>query len=305
MTVYPIIQTLAAAAPDVRRVLATERNGRTEHETTTNDVVGRSDTTGQSPAGDVAQNPAGDVGQNPSGDDQIAADAAVDQLLERRLATLDMVGSYASEERADIVDYGDGYAVTVDPVDGSSNLRSNNPVGTVVGVYDEPLPAGGTSLVASIVLVYGAVTTMVVARDGETRLHIVDESSLGAGELLTLPDPPSVFGVDGSGDEWPAAARAIPRTHDLRLRYTGAMVADLMHVLDQGGLAWYPALESRPNGVLRLQYESNPVAHIIECADGRASDGTGRLRERDPEALHERVPTAFGNTELVETVERS
>lgn len=274
MTVDSILDALAASAPEVRRLLAAERGA------------------------------AGSADANPSGDRAIAADDAVDALLKESLGELDAVGAYASEEREHVVDCGRGYAVTVDPVDGSSNLRSNNPVGTVVGVYDAPLPARGTALVASAVLVYGAITTMVVARDGESRRYVVDDGHLVDDGQVVLPDDPDVFGVEGSADEWPEGARDLPHEHRLRLRYTGAMVADLMHVLDAGGLAWYPGEPSGTDGVLRLQYESNPVAHVVECAGGQATDGDGRLREREPDGLHERVPTAFGNPELVERTRR-
>jgi len=109
----------------------------------------------------------GDDGDpNPSGDRRLEADVWADELFADRLAALDCVGTYASEERADALPCGDGLAVAVDPLDGSSNLRSNNPVGSVVGIYDGDLPATGRHLVAAAYVIYGAVTTMTAAHDG-------------------------------------------------------------------------------------------------------------------------------------------
>ena len=109
----------------------------------------------------------GDVDEeNPSGETQAEADVWADELLEERLTSIDGVAQYASEERSEIVDCADeGYYVAVDPLDGSSNLKSNNTMGTVFGIYDEPLPAPGTALVASGWILYGPITTMAYARD--------------------------------------------------------------------------------------------------------------------------------------------
>ncbi|WP_435346991.1 class 1 fructose-bisphosphatase [Haloarchaeobius sp. HRN-SO-5] len=271
MTVETVLDAVAGAVPTVRATLRRERGGKTT--------------------------------ENPSGDVATAADEAVDDVFAERLGELGAVGAYASEERDGVLDCGTGFSVTVDPVDGSSNLRSNNTVGTVVGVYDGGLPARGTALVASVVLLYGPRTTMTVARDGETTVAPVSDGVRLDPEPVTIPDESDVLGIDGPADEWPDGASDLAVAYELRLRYTGAMVADLAHVLDRGGLAWYPTRESRPDGVLRLQYESNPVAHVVESAGGAATDGSGRLLERDPSSLHERVPTAFGSRALVEDVE--
>ncbi|WP_435318688.1 class 1 fructose-bisphosphatase [Haloarchaeobius sp. TZWSO28] len=280
-SVAAVLDAVAAAEPAIRRALATSRG----------------ETTAMVSAG-----------ENPSGDHAIAADDRVDALLHDRLTALDAVGAYASEERESVVDCGSGFSVTVDPVDGSSNLASNNLVGTVVGVYDAPLPAKGTSLVASAVVRYGPLTTMTVAHEGEATEWVVRDGERVAPSQVALPDEATVVGLDGVGtidrtdDGMPASVLDLAGEVGLKLRYTGAMVADMGHLLANGGLLCYPEHEGRPNGVLRLQYESNPVAHIVECAGGAATDGRQRLLDREPGELHERVPTILGTPDLVDAL---
>ncbi|WP_284013513.1 class 1 fructose-bisphosphatase [Halobaculum litoreum] len=250
-------------------------------------------------------------GENPSGERVLAADVFADELLESALGDADGVGTYASEERAAPVDVGDGaVSVAVDPLDGSSNLRSNNPMGTVVAVYDGPLPASGRDLVAAGFVLYGPVTTMVagVGPPGEAA---VDEFLVGDGgdreELgaLHLPDEPTVYGFGGRVPDWPAdfAAYVDEVEDELKLRYGGAMIADVSQVLAYGGVFGYPALESAPDGKLRLQFEGNPVAYLVECAGGRSSTGDGSILDVEATGLHQRVPVHVGNAALVERLE--
>jgi fructose-1,6-bisphosphatase I len=132
--------------------------------------------------------------ENPSGELQMAADVYADELLEERLSALAGVGAYASEERETVVDAGEGYTVAVDPLDGSSNLKSNNAMGTVLAVYDAKVPATGRDLVAAAYVLYGPITTMVVARDGRvTDAVIEDDGSRRIGdEDVQLPADPTV-----------------------------------------------------------------------------------------------------------------
>lgn len=271
-----ILDALAAVTPDIREVLETSGGEK------------------------------GDP--NPTGDRAIPADRRADDLLLEQFADVDGVGIYASEERSDPIDCGEGYAVTIDPVDGSSNLEVNNCVGTVMGVYDtDELPAGGRDLVSAAVVVYGPRTTMTSVVDGEVTTASVVEGERIDPSPVSIPDGPLVCGLSGAADEWPEGLRDLLTDPDVgfKLRYTGAMVGDLMHLLQYGGLLVYPALDSRPDGVLRLQYESNPVAAIVEAAGGAATDETQPLLDREPGSLHERTPAFFGTPELVEQAQSS
>lgn len=245
------------------------------------------------------------AGENPSGDARVAADEGVDELLAEHLGSLPSVGTYASEERTDPVDVGDGFAVTVDPVDGSSNLQPNTTVGTIVGVYDGALPAVGRELVAAAVVLYGPTTTMLAAEDDAVRHEVLVDGDAVAEEPVEYPETSGICGCSGTPAAWSDAVSTLfADVRDTRkLRYTGTMAADVAQLLDAGGLLCYPAHDDRPNGVLRLQYESNPVAYIVEVAGGDSTDGERSILDVEPTGLHERIPTFFGDGTLVERVD--
>jgi fructose-1,6-bisphosphatase I len=273
-TVDQIIATVAAAAPEIRGGLTGRR--RTADE------------------------------ENPSGEIQMAADVWADEHLETELTAIDGVGEFASEEREHVVECGEGLSVAVDPLDGSSNLKSNNSMGTVVGVYDAPLPAKGTDLVAAAFVLFGPITTMMVARDGAVTEYAVEDGDRRVvTEDVSLPDDPTVYGFGGRVPDWPETFTAYAREveDELKLRYGGSMIGDVNQVLTYGGVFAYPALESRPEGKLRLQFEGNPMAYIVESAGGRSSDGETSILEVTPGDLHQRVPLHIGNADLIERLE--
>ena len=249
--------------------------------------------------------------ENPSGEDVLAADVYADELLERALGDIDGVGTYASEERESTVDTGDApVSVAVDPLDGSSNLESNNPMGTVIAVYDGALPASGRDLVAAGFVLYGPVTTMVagVGAPADAAIHeylVTGEGDREKLERIELPGDPTVYGFGGRVPDWPAdfAAYVDEIEDELKLRYGGAMIADVSQVLSYGGVFAYPALESAPDGKLRLQFEGNPVAYLVEGAGGRSSDGARSLLDVEATGIHQRVPVHVGNEDLIERLE--
>jgi len=271
-----VFETVAATAADVRDALA-ERRSDTE-------------------------------GANPTGDEQLAADVHADELLEERLLAIDGVAGYASEEREGVLgDGGDGHYVACDPLDGSSNLKSNNGMGTIVGVYEEALPAGGDALVGAAYVLYGPITTMVTAVDGTVTEYLLTaggRSVLNAD--VSLPTDPTVYGFGGRIPDWTDDFREyVDRVEAdrLKLRYGGAMVADVNQVLTYGGVFGYPMLEDAPQGKLRLQFEGHPIGHVIATAGGATSDGERSLLETTPETLHERSPVFVGNADLIEQLE--
>ncbi|MFB6156470.1 MAG: class 1 fructose-bisphosphatase [Haloferacaceae archaeon] len=247
-------------------------------------------------------------GENPTGDEQLAADAYADELLTDRVGTLDGVGAVASEEREGVVDTGTGVSVALDPLDGSSNLRSNNLMGTVVSVYDASLPAGGDDLLAAGYVLYGPVTTMTAVRDGTVTEHLVTDGDRTVidGDV-TLPDDPTVYGFGGRRPDWPddfaAFVESVEADESIKLRYGGAMVGDVNQVLTYGGLFGYPALTSAPAGKLRAQFEAVPVAAVVEAAGGASTDGKRSLLDGAPSELHERTPCHVGNPSLVDRLE--
>jgi len=247
------------------------------------------------------------AGTNPSGEDQIGADVWADSLFFDELSSLDCIGAYASEEREAVVDCGEGYSVAIDPLDGSSNLASNNSVGTIVGVYDADLPAAGRELVASMMVLYGPYTTMTVAREDR---DVVQEYLLRDGYSepwgkFEIPEESTVVGLAGKTGErsetFNAFAEELER--ELKLRYGGATVADLAQVLEYGGLFGYPPTTGYADGKLRVHFESAPLAYLIEASGGRSSDGAQSLLDVDPDDLHARTPTYLGNADLIRRLE--
>ncbi|WP_066413689.1 class 1 fructose-bisphosphatase [Halorubrum aethiopicum] len=265
--------------------------------------------------------------ENPSGETVLAGDVYADELLLEALSAVEGVGSFVSEERPEAIDVGgavgedgeDGagaYAVAIDPLDGSSNLRSNNAMGTVVGIYDAPLPATGRDLVAAGYVLYGPITTMVVADGSGVREEVVErgdgDAADGSGvtrsvveDDLTLPDEPTVYGFGGRVPDWPDAFREYAREveDELKLRYGGAMVGDVNQVVTYGGVFAYPALVDAPDGKLRLSFEANPIAHVIESMGGASSNGSRSILDVEPEGIHDRVPLYVGNEELIDRLE--
>ncbi|MFC6836315.1 class 1 fructose-bisphosphatase [Halomarina ordinaria] len=273
--VEAVFETVAGAAPEIRESLV----GRRRYE----------------------------AGENPSGEQQLAADVYADELFEERLLALDGVATYASEEREDVVEGADGdYHVALDPLDGSSNVKSNNAMGTIVGVFDAPLPAGGESLVAAAYVLYGPLTTMVTLREGTVTESVVHEGERHVGTAdRSLPDEPTVYGFGGRVPAWTDAFAdyASEVEQELKLRYGGAMIGDVNQVLTYGGVFAYPALTTHPNGKLRRQFEGIPIGAIVEAAGGASTDGERSLLATPPEDLHERTPVFVGNRSLIERAE--
>ena len=249
--------------------------------------------------------------ENPSGDEQLAAELYADELLEERLLAVDGIASYASEERKNVATADAGrepaYHVTCDPLDGSSNLKSNNGMGTIVGIYDREIPAPGSAIVAAGYVLYGPITTMVTAADGTVSEYLIEDGSRDLlNEDIQLPDDPVVYGFGGRIPDWlPSFGEYVDGVEGewLKLRYGGAMVADINQVLTYGGVFGYPMLEDRPEGKLRLQFEGIPMAKIFADAGGASSDGSRSLLSKTPGRLHERSPVFVGNESLIDDLE--
>ena len=247
------------------------------------------------------------AGENPSGDDQVGGDIWADDLFYDALSRIDGVGGYASEEREDIVDCGSGYDISIDPLDGSSNLSSNNPVGTIIGIYDADLPATGREMIGAMVTLYGPYTTLMIAREDRdvVQNYLLRDGNSERWGTLSIPEESVVLGMAGKfgqrSDDIADFAEQLSR--ELKPRYGGATVADLAQVIEYGGLFGYPATDSYPGGKLRVHFESAPLAYLFEAAGGASSDGTQSLLDVEPDGIHGRAPTFLGNTELIERLE--
>ncbi len=252
-----------------------------------------------------------EAGENPSGERQLAADVYADEQLTERLLDLEGVVSYASEEREEIRGdpTGEGYHISADPLDGSSNLRSNNAMGTIIGIYDQPLPVGGEGIIASAYVLYGPITTMVTSYKGRVQESLIEDGSLVVlSEDVALPEEPTVYGFGGRVPDWGEAfTNYVEEIEDdrLKLRYGGAMVGDVNQVLTYGGIFGYPRVSGASDGKLRLQFEGVPMAHIIESAGGASTDGEQSLLSKEVANLHQRSPIFVGTEALIGRLERA
>lgn len=247
--------------------------------------------------------------ENPSNEKQMEADVWANELLQEQITNIEGVGELASEEEEEVIQCGEGLSVTMDPLDGSSNIPTNNLVGTIVGIYDEELPCRGENLVEAFYVVYGPLLSIMRAEGGQVNEYVLEEKSGDrvdphlASEDIELPEP-YVYGFGGNKN-WTEEFREFESeiSERLKLRYGGALVGDVNQVLHQGGIFAYPSRTDAPQGKLRLLFEANPIAFIFKKAGGASTDAEGSILSKEPEEVHERTPLFVGNTELIEEVE--
>jgi fructose-1,6-bisphosphatase I len=254
---------------------------------------------------------------NVYGDRQLALDVWSNELLVHKLLRSGLVKQLASEElEKPITGKGGEFTLVIDPLDGSSNITTNNPMGTIVGIYhDRPLPSAGRDLLASMYFLYGPYIQLVLGlQKGVNLLVAVGKGTQSAerfitrGELHHFPKEASVYGIGGLRDKWTPRVRGFVELIEKRrltLRYGGSLVGDFTQVLTKGGFFAYPELVDAPLGKYRLNFEANPIAFITEKAGGKASMGSGRILDVEPTNLAQRVPTYVGNSELVTEFDRS
>ena len=253
-------------------------------------------------------------GVNPYGEKQLQLDVWSNDLFTKKLLKSGLVRRIASEEMENVAEAKVGeYSIVLDPLDGSSNLKSNNLLGTIVGVYREkPLPAKGRDLQAAMYFLYGPYHQLILAiQDGVHSFASLGKGTQGIrfvsdGLTRQLPKPPTVYGIGGLREKWTPKVREFVESLDQRklsLRYGGSFVGDYNQVLTKGGFFAYPELIDAPEGKYRLQFESNPVGFITEKAGGRASTGVKNILDVEPTSIVQRIPTYLGDQDLVREFE--
>ena len=241
----------------------------------------------------------------------------------------------ASEEEADLIPIPERfpagkYAMSMDPLDGSSNIDVNVSIGTIFsihkkvsrgprGTYEDVLQKGRDQVAAGYVI-YGS-STMMVYTTGNGVAGFTLDPSLGEFLLshpnITIPERGKIYSCnEGNYRYWSEGVKKYikylqeedPETwRPYTARYIGSLVADFHRNLLKGGIFMYPADckdPKKPHGKLRLLYECAPMAFIVEQAGGYASTGTENVLDVEPEDLHQRVPLFVGSTDDVKDVER-
>jgi fructose-1,6-bisphosphatase I len=218
------------------------------------------------------------------------------------------------------------YIVAIDPLDGSSNIDVNVAVGTIFSIYRRVTKEGpaqlsdvlqaGTEQVAAGYIVYGS-STMLVYTTGKGVNGFTLDPSIGEFCLshpnLKIPASGTIYSInEGNYVHFPDGVKKYIKycqVEDLATkrpytsRYIGSMVADIHRSIIKGGIFIYPTNSSAPNGKLRLVYECNPMAFIIEQAGGKASNGLQRILELPVTDLHQRSAIFIGSADMVSQAE--
>jgi len=256
----------------------------------------------------------GDAGtKNKYGEDQKALDVWVNDLLTKVMLDSGLVKMVVSEELPEPVESKSGkgkFNVAMDPLDGSSNVKSNNLFGTIIGVYkSSDKPGKGRKQVAAFYKLYGPNTTLVLTTGNGVYEFVKGRKNTNEFLLLhedvKFPEP-KIYGVGGNPDKWVPEFDLfvrLLRSKGLKLRYGGSFVGDFNQILHHGGFFGYPASMDKPKGKLRLVFEGNPMAFIAEQAGGSSSAGTKNLLDIDPINMDSRVPIYIGNKELIQSLE--
>ena len=270
---------------------------------------------------------------NVQGEDQQKLDVFANDTLINCLQTSGECAGIGSEEMESIVAFESKkskeakYIVLFDPLDGSSNIDVNVSIGTIFSIYRrqstgekctvEDFLQPGTEQIASGYIVYGS-STMMVYTTGQGVNGFTLDPSIGEFCLshpgIKTNEAGNIYSLNqGYYQHFSEGLRKyilhiqevdVETNRPYSLRYIGSMVADFHRNLIKGGVFIYPASYKSPNGKLRLQYECNPLAFIIEQAGGKATDSNGnRIMEIQPTELHQRTPVIIGSASMVEHVE--
>lgn len=263
---------------------------------------------------------------NVQGEEQQKLDVIANIRFMRALSKGGEVCAIVSEEEDAVIDLQNNsgkYVVAIDPLDGSSNIDVNISIGTIFSIYRRKSPIGspiqlqdimqpGREQVAAGYVLYGS-STMLVYTTGCGVNGFTYENSLGEFFLshpdIQAPKTGNIYSInEGLQLEWEKGIAAYIQSckeQKMQSRYIGSLVADFHRNLLKGGIYLYPATQKNPSGKLRLLYEANALAFIIEQAGGKASDGKQRILDIQPESLHQRTPLLIGSNKMVEEVEQS
>ncbi len=265
--------------------------------------------------------------ENVQGEVQQKLDVIADNIIIKALDHGGRLCAMASEEQEELIQIPSQfkrgkYLLLFDPLDGSSNIDVNVPVGTIFSVLKKVSPGEdgvmadalqpGHKQVAAGYVIYGSSTMLVYSTGRGVHGFTLDPS---IGEFLLshpdmrIPEHGRYLSVNDAYEQiWPENVRALMRRYRgldgkraaMNVRYVGSLVADFHRNLLGGGLFAYPANSKSPEGKLRLLYECNPLAFICEQAGGAAIDGTQRILDVQPTKLHQRTPYYVGSKADVE-----
>jgi len=268
-------------------------------------------------------------GDNVDGDTQKALDLIANDLIIEAMYNAPVACLVSEElEKPSTINKGAPLFVTTDPLDGSSNIDTNVSVGTIfsilpsAGSAEDPccLLQPGTAQLAAGYVIYGPQTALVMTVGDGTMAFTLDPRTCEF--RLTTPDveillDTNEFAINSSNSrQWDGHIRAYvddclegeegPHGTNYNMRWIASMVAECHRILSRGGIFLYPGdiRQGYAQGRLRLVYECNPIAFLVEQAGGAATTGIQRIMEIEPQKIHERAPVIFGSKHEVELVEK-
>lgn len=259
---------------------------------------------------------------NVQGEAQKALDVISNDVVLKHLQTNDAVSVLISEELDDAVHFENqgAFIVATDPLDGSSNLDVNVTVGTIFSVLPSAggLLQKGRAQVAAGYVAYGPATSLVMRIAGDVSVFTLDAGGEWVQVVVAakVPEATGEFAINTARERfWDAATLGYvkesvagetgPAGKRYNMRWVGSMVGDIHRILMRGGIFLYP-LDSETvskGGRLRLLYEANPMAWLIEGAGGLSTTGRQGILDVEPTGIHQRVPVILGSAEEVRRVE--
>ncbi len=249
------------------------------------------------------------------GEEQLALDVLSDRIITKRLAHSEVVANLVSEESGEIVpidpENEDKFSVAFDPLDGSSLVDVNLAVGTIVSIYKgSNLLQPGRNQVAAMYILYGPRTTLVYSTGNgvhEFGMNSLMEYTINY-ENIRMAGPAKIYSPGGLRSKYTAGTEKFARALEesgTKLRYSGGFVPDINQILiKRGGVFMYPHLTDAPSGKLRLLFELNPMAYLIEQAGGAASDGRRKILDIEPDSVELLSPVFIGTPEAVALAEQ-
>ncbi len=253
---------------------------------------------------------------NPFGEKQAELDVFSNDAFAKALLDTGRVGWVASEELQNPLggfsQTADAISVAMDPIDGSSNITTNNPLGSIFGIWRGALPKKGRDLIAAAFVTYGPTLTSTLAASGKVNQYVEVRDGENSGrfvlayENMKIPEKPEVYGFGGTRSDWiPAVEEFVAslEMRGLRLRYGGTFIGDYNQVLQRGGIFSYPAHKKTPDGKLRICYETAPISYLSEIAGGNSSNGYGSILDINPKALTQTSAFYVGSSPIIGELE--
>ncbi len=253
------------------------------------------------------QNYAGST--NSSGEQQAQMDTWADAKITDVLRKSGLVRAVASEEQDEITRMNESakYSVVMDPLDGSSLIKVNLCVGTIVGIYEGDVLQAGKHMKAAFYLLYGPMTTLTITLGNGVNIFAMNEKGdyVLIKENVKIPEG-NLYGSGGLRTEWlPKHTKYITEIEadGGKNRYTGSFVADFHQILEYGGVYAYPPTKKSMEGKLRLVFEINPIGFLATQAGGAVSNGDFCTLDIVPQKVHQRTPIYVGSKGMISKIE--